>query len=108
MQHCDMTCSKAKITSNYTGRARTWKSIPPKSQNSTVTTRPHFPEFHHFFWSSQRGVTGCMKKQKQHPLSAVCSLSTGDALEQAAQGSDNVTIPGGVQEKGRCGIEGHG
>jgi len=29
-------------------------------------------------------------------------------LEQAAQGSDWVIIPGGVQETWRCGISGHG
>ena len=31
-----------------------------------------------------------------------------EALEEAAQGSGGVTIPGGVHEKGRCGTEGHG
>jgi len=29
-------------------------------------------------------------------------------LEQAAHGGGGVTIPEGVQEKGRCGTEGHG
>ena len=33
---------------------------------------------------------------------------SGEALAQAAQGGDGVTIPGGVQEKGRCGTEGCG
>jgi len=31
-----------------------------------------------------------------------------EALEQAAQGGGRVTIPGCVQEKGRCGREVHG
>ena len=31
-----------------------------------------------------------------------------EVLEQATQGSDKVTIPGGFQEKSRCGTEGHG
>ena len=30
-----------------------------------------------------------------------------EALAQAAQGSQGVTIPGGVQEAWRCGTEGH-
>lgn len=29
-------------------------------------------------------------------------------MEQAAHGGGGVTIPEGVQEKGRCGTEGHG
>ena len=29
----------------------------------------------------------------------------GEVLEQAAQGSGGVTVPGGIQEKGRCCIE---
>jgi len=29
-------------------------------------------------------------------------------LEQAAQGGDGVTIPGGVQKTGRCGASGYG
>jgi len=33
---------------------------------------------------------------------------SGDALAWAAQGGGGVTIPGGLQEKGRCGTEGHG
>ena len=33
---------------------------------------------------------------------------SGEALAQAAQGSGGVTVPGGVQEKGRCGTEAHG
>jgi len=32
----------------------------------------------------------------------------GQALEQAAQGSGGVTIPGGVQKTCRCGTSGHG
>ena len=28
---------------------------------------------------------------------------SGEALEQDAQGGGGVTVPGGVQEKGRCG-----
>ena len=32
----------------------------------------------------------------------------GDALAQAAQRSGGATVPGGAQEKGRCGTEGHG
>ena len=35
------------------------------------------------------------------------SEKSGDALERAAQVGE-VTIPGGVQEKQRCGTEGHG
>ena len=33
---------------------------------------------------------------------------SGNALEQASQGGDGVTIPGGVQEMCRCGTKGHG
>jgi len=33
---------------------------------------------------------------------------SGQALEQAAQGSSGVTIPGGVQKMCRCGTSGHG
>jgi len=33
---------------------------------------------------------------------------SGEALEQAVQGGGGVTIPGCVQEKGKCGTEGHG
>ena len=33
---------------------------------------------------------------------------SGEALEVAVQGSGGVTIPGGFQEKGRCGTEGRG
>ncbi len=33
---------------------------------------------------------------------------SGNALEQAAQGGGGVTVPGGVQEMCRCGIEEHG
>ena len=33
---------------------------------------------------------------------------SGEALAQAAQGGGGVTIPGDVQEKGRCGTEGYG
>jgi len=33
---------------------------------------------------------------------------SGQALEQAAQGSGGVPIPGGVQKTRRCGISGHG
>jgi len=33
---------------------------------------------------------------------------SGEALEQTAQGSDGVTVPGGVQETGRCSTEGQG
>jgi len=33
---------------------------------------------------------------------------SGQALEQAAQGSSGVTIPGGVQKTCRCGTWGHG
>ena len=32
---------------------------------------------------------------------------SGEALEQAAQGGGGVTVPGGVQERWRCGTEGH-
>ena len=32
---------------------------------------------------------------------------SSEALAQAAQGGDGVTIPGGVQEPCRCGTEGH-
>ena len=32
---------------------------------------------------------------------------SGQALEWAAQGSGGVTVPGGVQEKCRCGARGH-
>jgi len=35
-------------------------------------------------------------------------LKLGQALEQAAQGSDGVTIPGGVQKMCRCATLGHG
>jgi len=31
-----------------------------------------------------------------------------EELEQPAQGGGGVTVPGGVQEKQRCGTEGHG
>ena len=33
---------------------------------------------------------------------------SGDALAQAAQRGGGVTVPGGIQEKSRCGTEGHG
>jgi len=33
---------------------------------------------------------------------------SGQTLEQAAQGSGGVTIPGGVQKPCRCGTLGHG
>jgi len=32
---------------------------------------------------------------------------SGEALEQAAQGGDGVTVPGGIQEICRYGTEGH-
>ena len=31
-----------------------------------------------------------------------------EVLGQAAQGDGGVTVPGGVQEEGRCDSEGHG
>ena len=31
-----------------------------------------------------------------------------NALEQAAQGAGGVTVPGGIGEPWRCGIDGHG
>jgi len=36
------------------------------------------------------------------------AYGVGETLTQAAQGAEGVTIPGGVQEKGRCGTGGHG
>jgi len=33
---------------------------------------------------------------------------SGEVLEQAAQRGGRVAVPGGVQEKGRCGTKGHG
>jgi len=35
-------------------------------------------------------------------------LLSGNTLEQAGQGIDGVTIPGGFQETCRCGTQGHG
>ena len=32
---------------------------------------------------------------------------SGEALAQATLGWSGVTVPGGVQEEGRCGTEGH-
>ena len=32
----------------------------------------------------------------------------GNTLEQAAQGSGGLSVPGSVKEKGRCGTECHG
>lgn len=36
------------------------------------------------------------------------SSESGEGLEQAAQGSGRVTIPGGIQEMCRCGTKEHG
>ena len=41
-------------------------------------------------------------------ISGRISSQSNEALAQAAQGSDGVTVPGGVQEKHRCGTEGPG
>jgi len=41
-------------------------------------------------------------------LQKISLLQSGQALEQAAQGSGGVTIPGGVQKICRYGSSGHG
>ena len=41
-------------------------------------------------------------------ISGRISSQSNEALAQAAQGSDGVTVPGGVHEKHRCGTEGPG
>jgi len=33
--------------------------------------------------------------------------TNGEVSAQAAQGGGGVTVPGGLQEKSRCGTEGH-
>jgi len=34
-------------------------------------------------------------------------MKSDEVLAQAAQGGGGVAVPGSVQEKGRCGTEGH-
>jgi len=41
-------------------------------------------------------------------LGKISLLKEWQVLEQAAQGSGRVTIPGGVQTPRRCGTSGHG
>jgi len=41
-------------------------------------------------------------------LGKISLRESGQALEQAAQGSGGVTIPGGVEKMCRCGTSGHG
>jgi len=52
-------------------------------------------------------ASSCVKGDLDWILGKI-SLQSGQALEQATQGSGGVTISGGVQKMCRCGTLGHG